>query len=107
MSISYAWLVRILVVADEPRMAALLKRGTKPFSFDELTTRLGMLIRRGAVEGISELRVADLRPDAASRRAWRGEVEIELSTREFDLLRRATHPMQKDIFQPCPIRHRF
>jgi DNA-binding response OmpR family regulator len=59
----------------------------KPFSFDELSARVRALIRRGAVERPTELRVADLRLDPASRRAWRGEVELELSTKEFALLR--------------------
>lgn len=59
----------------------------KPFSFDELTARVRALIRRGAVERPTELRVADLRLDPASRRAWRGEMELELSTKEFALLR--------------------
>ncbi len=48
----------------------------KPFSFDELSARVRALIRRGAVERPSELRVSDLRLDPASRRAWRGEVEL-------------------------------
>jgi two-component system OmpR family response regulator len=59
----------------------------KPFSFDELSARVRALIRRGAVERPSELCVADLRLDPASQRAWRGEVELELSTKEFALLR--------------------
>lgn len=59
----------------------------KPFAFDELTARVRALIRRGAVERPTQLRVADLRLDPASRRAWRGEVELDLSTKEFALLR--------------------
>ncbi|HTK65036.1 MAG TPA: response regulator transcription factor [Pseudonocardia sp.] len=65
----------------------------KPFSFDELNARVRALIRRGAVERPTELRVADLRLDPASRRAWRGDVELELSTKEFAMLRMfLTHP---------------
>jgi two-component system OmpR family response regulator len=59
----------------------------KPFSFDELSARVRALIRRGAVERPTELKVADLRLDPASRRAWRGEVELELSTKEYALLK--------------------
>jgi two-component system OmpR family response regulator len=59
----------------------------KPFSFDELSARVRALIRRGAVERPTELRVADLRLDPASRRVWRGDVELDLSTKEFALLR--------------------
>lgn len=67
----------------------------KPFSFDELSARVRALIRRGAVERPTELRVADLRLDPATRRAWRGQVELELSTKEFALLRLfLSHPGQ-------------
>ena len=59
----------------------------KPFSFDELSARVRALIRRGAVERPVELQVADLRLDPAARRAWRGEVELELSSKEYALLR--------------------
>ena len=67
----------------------------KPFSFDEMSARVRALIRRGAVERPSELRVGDLRLDPAARRAWRGEVELELSTKEYALLRMfLSHPGQ-------------
>jgi two-component system, OmpR family, response regulator len=59
---------------------------TKPFSFAELLARLRALARRGGVERPTELVVADLRLDPASRRAWRGETEIGLSPKEFALL---------------------
>lgn len=59
----------------------------KPFSFDELSARVRALIRRGAVERPTELVVGGLRLDPASRRAWRGEVELTLSTKEYALLR--------------------
>jgi two-component system OmpR family response regulator len=59
---------------------------TKPFSFAELSARIRALIRRGAVERPSELCAADLRLDPATRQAWRGQVELELSTKEFALL---------------------
>ena len=59
----------------------------KPFSFDELSARVRALIRRGAHARPTELRAADLRLDPASRRVWRGEVELDLSVKEFALLR--------------------
>ena len=59
---------------------------TKPFSFAELSARIRALIRHGAVERPSELHAADLRLDPATRQAWRGQVELELSTKEFALL---------------------
>jgi two-component system OmpR family response regulator len=59
---------------------------TKPFSFAELLARLRALVRRGPVEKPTILEVGDLRLDPASRRAWRGESEVVLSTKEFALL---------------------
>jgi two-component system, OmpR family, response regulator len=59
---------------------------TKPFSFAELLARLRALGRRGGVERPTELEVDGLRLDPASRRAWRGAQEIQLSPKEFALL---------------------
>jgi two-component system, OmpR family, response regulator len=59
---------------------------TKPFSFAELSARLRALVRRGAPERPSVLRVDDLRLDPATHRAWRGDVELQLSLKEFSLL---------------------
>jgi two-component system, OmpR family, response regulator len=59
---------------------------TKPFSFAELSARVRALIRRGAAERPTELRAGDLRLEPATRRAWRGEVELQLSAKEFALL---------------------
>ena len=59
---------------------------TKPFSYAELLARLRALSRRGRPERPAELRVGDLRLDPATRRAARGEVEIELSPKEFAVL---------------------
>jgi two-component system OmpR family response regulator len=58
----------------------------KPFAFDELLARMRALARRGPVPRPTLLEVGDLRLDPASRRVWRGEVEIELSAREVALL---------------------
>ncbi|PWN01830.1 DNA-binding response regulator [Nocardioides silvaticus] len=58
----------------------------KPFAFDELLARMRALARRGPVPRPTDLEVGDLRLDPASRRVWRGETEIELSTREMALL---------------------
>src|SRR5690349_1446062 len=51
----------------------------KPFSFAELLARLRALVRRAPGERPSELEAGDLRLDPASHRAWRGEVELDLS----------------------------
>jgi two-component system OmpR family response regulator len=58
----------------------------KPFSVDELLARLRALTRRGARPRPAVLEVDDLRLDPASRRAWRGQVELLLTPREFSLL---------------------
>jgi two-component system OmpR family response regulator len=44
------------------------------------------LTRRGAIEKPIVLTVGDLRLDPATRRTWRGETEINLTTKEFALL---------------------
>ncbi|QBX55583.1 response regulator transcription factor [Nocardioides seonyuensis] len=59
---------------------------TKPFSFPVLVARVRAIARRGARERPTELEVGDLRVDPAARRVWRGDVEIELTAREFSLL---------------------
>ena len=59
---------------------------TKPFSFVVLVARLRALLRRGTPERPTVLAAGDLRLDPAARQAWRGQTEIELTTREFSLL---------------------
>ena len=59
---------------------------TKPFSFAELLARLRALARRAPLERPTVLEAGDLRLDPATRRAWRGDVEIGLSAKEFALL---------------------
>jgi two-component system OmpR family response regulator len=58
----------------------------KPFDFGELVARLRALARRGPVERGLVLRVGDLELDPASRTVRRGDAEIGLSTKEFQLL---------------------
>ncbi len=61
---------------------------TKPFAMAELLARLEALYRRSRNSTFqSELSVADLRINLSSRKVFRGEIEIELQPREFDLLR--------------------
>jgi DNA-binding response OmpR family regulator len=59
---------------------------TKPFSFLVLVARLRALIRRGAGERPAVLEAGDLRFDPGARRACRGSVEIDLTSREMALL---------------------
>jgi two-component system, OmpR family, response regulator len=58
----------------------------KPFSFSELLARLRALARRGESPRPTQLTAGDLSLDPATRRVWRGEIEIRLSTKEFTLL---------------------
>jgi two-component system OmpR family response regulator len=58
----------------------------KPFSFAELLARLRALARRGPVERPAVLEVGDLRLDPAARRVMRGNAEVSLSAKEFQLL---------------------
>jgi two-component system OmpR family response regulator len=58
----------------------------KPFSFEELLARLRALIRRGSLERPTALNVGDLRLDPATHRVWRGEVEVQLTAKEFMML---------------------
>lgn len=59
---------------------------TKPFSFAELLARLRALARRPALERPVVLEVGDLRLDPATQQAWRGDTELQLSTKEFRML---------------------
>ncbi|TCM50533.1 response regulator transcription factor [Kribbella sp. VKM Ac-2568] len=59
---------------------------TKPFSYAVLVARLRALVRRGAVARPVILEAGDLRVDPAGRRAWRGEAELNLTTRELSVL---------------------
>ena len=59
---------------------------TKPFSFEELLARLRALVRRGAPERPTVLRVGDLSLDPATRRVDRAGVPIDLTAKEFALL---------------------
>jgi DNA-binding response OmpR family regulator len=57
---------------------------TKPFRLAELLARVRALLRRGSTETPI---VQGVRIDAESRRAWMGDHELQLTTKEFDLLR--------------------
>jgi two-component system, OmpR family, response regulator len=58
----------------------------KPFAFAELLARLRALVRRGTVERPAAIEVGSLRLDPATRQVWRGDAEIDLSSKEFTLL---------------------
>jgi DNA-binding response OmpR family regulator len=59
----------------------------KPFDLEELVARLRTLLRRPSIERHETFTYADLSIDTPSRTVYRGNRRIELSAREFDLLR--------------------
>ncbi len=79
---------------------------TKPFSFQELAARTSALLRRKTDPGLNVLRVENLELDPVSRKAHRGNHEIKLSPKEFDLLhmlmRHAGETISRnDMLQNC------
>jgi DNA-binding response OmpR family regulator len=58
----------------------------KPFTFEVLLARVRALLRRHDAERPPVLRFADLNLDTSTRRARRGEREIDLTSTEYDLL---------------------
>jgi two-component system OmpR family response regulator len=58
----------------------------KPFAFAELLARLRALVRRGTVERPPVMEIGDLRLDPGTREVWRGDQEIDLSSKEFTLM---------------------
>ena len=68
---------------------------TKPFAFEELLARVRAALRRRPQAGEEILRVGDLVVKPASREVRRGDREIELTAREYELLEFfARHPGQ-------------
>ena len=60
---------------------------TKPFSFPVLVARVRSMLRRvGGRSAPAPADAGDLRIDPLGRRVWRGEHEITLTARQFDVL---------------------
>jgi DNA-binding response OmpR family regulator len=57
---------------------------TKPFRLAELMARIRAALRRAPAPAVTS--VQDVRIDLAARRVWRGDTELDLSAKEFDLL---------------------
>lgn len=62
----------------------------KPFEFAELVARVRALARRKDADGTT-LQSGDLTLDIAAHRAWRGDDELDLTAREYALLRYFMH----------------
>ncbi|QQM67021.1 response regulator transcription factor [Actinomyces weissii] len=61
---------------------------TKPFRLAELLARVRSQVRRASGEAIEEtLTAGEVKVDVAARRAFVGSRELQLTTREFELLR--------------------
>jgi two-component system OmpR family response regulator len=81
--------------AEDDRVTGFIRGGddyvTKPFSLQELTLRIGALLRRtGAGPGgehAARLRYRDLEMDEDRHQVWRAGEEVRLSPTEFRLLR--------------------
>lgn len=58
----------------------------KPFAFAELLARIRALLRRGETKSGLRMQVGDLNLDLPTRRVWRGDQEIAMTPREFELL---------------------
>ena len=58
----------------------------KPFAFPELLARLRALLRRGRLDVLAHLQIADLEMDTTKRVVTRNQRLLDLTAREFDLL---------------------
>ncbi|MGI5906010.1 MAG: response regulator transcription factor [Candidatus Pararuminococcus gallinarum] len=59
----------------------------KPFAFEELLARLRVLLRKPMTEKATILKTGDLSLHLDTRQVFRGEKEIQLSSKEYSLLR--------------------
>jgi two-component system, OmpR family, response regulator len=80
--------------AEDDRITGFVRGGddyvTKPFSLEELTLRIGALLRRvrgGETGETARLRYRDLEMDEDRHQVWRADREVQLSPTEFRLLR--------------------
>jgi two-component system OmpR family response regulator len=78
---------------EDDRVTGFVRGGddyvTKPFSLEELTLRIGALLRRtrSPDRPTNRLRYHDLEMDEDRHQVWRAGVEVRLSPTEFRLLR--------------------
>ncbi len=93
-----------MIAEEEPRILMLTARDAldervagldegaddylvKPFAFAELSARIRALMRRDAGRGGAVIRVGALRLDAARHEAFRHDIPLDLTVKEFALLR--------------------
>ena len=75
----------------------------KPFGIDEVIARIRAVLRRyqRPAAAPDSVAVGDLRIDLAARRVWRGDEELKLARKEFDLLARlaadAGHVVTREV----------
>jgi DNA-binding response OmpR family regulator len=61
---------------------------TKPFSFPELLARIQALVRRSKdIDEISKLKYYDLTVDLLKKEVYRGNKKIDLTAKEYELLK--------------------
>lgn len=58
----------------------------KPFDFDELMARIRAITRRKTGRAENTLRSGDLVMDRNARQVFRGDIEISLTSKEFEIL---------------------
>jgi DNA-binding response OmpR family regulator len=60
---------------------------TKPFYFEELLARVNALIRRSSYKSDPDIHIADLIINTKDRKVSRGDKNIDLTPREYDILK--------------------
>ena len=79
---------------------------TKPFKLEEVGARLRALMRRAPQQAASsKLAVADLELDTAQRTVHRGDTDIMLRRKEFDLLEYLMRNQGRTVTRPMIVEH--
>ena len=78
----------------------------KPFAFAELAARVRSLLRRDAGRTGAVLQVGDLALDTARFEAWRGDRPLDLTAKEFALLRYFMSRRRRGALAGAPARAR-
>lgn len=81
---------------------------TKPFSFPELIARINALIRRSkSIEDISKLKYEDLVIDLLKKEVYRGNKKIDLTAKEFELLKYLVENAERIVTRNMILSHVF